>query len=151
MAGTHVVSHGQTGSPLGNDKRQLIAHLSPRFHAAGGHPCLRCGLESRCLHGSWADRHPAAAVAAGVPSVLFTLAAVGAYPLVLIPLIVVAAVVWLDRRQRRRAALAARADWEHRAVLAAAMPALAAPAPRRRGRPRGADHWSPTQPIRSGR
>jgi hypothetical protein len=26
------------------------------------HACPRCGLESRCSHGSWVDRHPVAAV-----------------------------------------------------------------------------------------
>ncbi|BBY36311.1 hypothetical protein MMAN_04450 [Mycobacterium mantenii] len=47
--------------------------------------------------------------------------------------------------RRRREALAARADWEHRALLARPLPQLPAPVVPRR---RAADHWSTTEPIR---
>ncbi|OBG25294.1 hypothetical protein A5764_07900 [Mycobacterium sp. 852002-51057_SCH5723018] len=72
-----------------------------------------------------------------------------AYPWFFVPLLVVASAVWVDRRQRRRAAIAARADHEHRELMAQAVfrPQLARVG-QPRGRRRGADHWSPTQPIR---
>ncbi|BBX94779.1 hypothetical protein MLAC_00730 [Mycobacterium lacus] len=53
-----------------------------------------------------------AALTLGVPTVLFVLGAIGAYPWVFIPLIVGGAVAYVvDRERRRRQALAARADW----------------------------------------
>ncbi|OQZ88142.1 hypothetical protein BST11_24195 [Mycobacterium alsense] len=70
-----------------------------------------------------------------------------AYPWFFVPLVVVAAVVWLDRRQRRRAAIAARAEWEYRESIARAVFGPP-PSPLRPVRRRGADHWSPTQPVR---
>ncbi|WP_205878777.1 hypothetical protein [Mycobacterium camsae] len=88
---------------------------------------------------------------------LFTLAAVGAYPFILIPLIVVGAVVWLDRRQRARAAIASRADYEHHQLMAASVkwqPVGASARPGPTGLPtlpprrRPADHRSITEPIR---
>ncbi|RFZ51500.1 hypothetical protein MSS2_03461 [Mycobacterium marinum] len=118
------------------------------------HPCPRCGLESNCSHGSWADRHPATAVMLGIPTVLFVLGAIGAYPWVFIPLIVAGAVAYtVERERRRRQALAARADWEHRALMATSLrwtpaPTLRQALPRKR---RPADHWSTTQPMRTDR
>lgn len=111
------------------------------------HNCLRCCLESSCGDGSWADRHPVAAVLGGVPSVLFRLAAIGAYPWVFIPLLVLGGLAYtVDRERRRRQALAARADWEHHALMVAAVaPLKPNSVPRRR---RGADHWSETEPLR---
>ncbi|WP_264010474.1 hypothetical protein, partial [Mycobacterium alsense] len=70
------------------------------------------------------------------------------------------AAFWVDRRQRRRAAIAARADHEHRKLMARAILAPQPKPPRGRInnnfrisccplRARGADHWSNTAPIRS--
>lgn len=101
--------------------------------------CVRCGLESPCLHGSWADRHPAAAVTLAV----LVLATVCAYPWLLAVVAVGGGVYWAARERRRREALAARADYEHRALMARPLPQLPAPVPRRRA----ADHWSTTEPI----
>ncbi|SPM40598.1 hypothetical protein MNAB215_2799, partial [Mycobacterium numidiamassiliense] len=61
-----------------------------------------------------------------------------AYPWFFVPLLVVAAALWVDRRQRQRHAIAARADLEHRELMVRAV------LPRRRA----ADHWSPTEPMR---
>ncbi|OQZ87675.1 hypothetical protein BST11_26865, partial [Mycobacterium alsense] len=44
-----------------------------------------------------------------------------AYPWIFLPLLVVVAAFWVDRRQRRRAAIAARADHEHRKLMARAI------------------------------
>jgi len=51
------------------------------------------------------------------------------------------------REGQRRRALAARADWEHRALMAAPMPELPRP---RQPRRRLADHWSTTELMRMG-
>lgn len=88
----------------------------------GKHTCMRCGLEARCSHGSWADRHPYAAVLYAVPVTLFVLAAVCAYPWLLAPLTIALVACVVDREHRRRAALAARADAENAAYLAAPVP-----------------------------
>lgn len=112
--------------------------------------CERCGYEPRrSKRDAWADRHPAAAVCAGVfvglPA-LYTIAGVIlAYPWFFIPVLVVVCAVVVDRRMRQRAAIAARADWEHRALMARTVFGPPTPLPVRRGR--AADHWSPTQPI----
>lgn len=114
------------------------------------HTCLRCGLESRCSHGNWADRHPAAVVLFALPAGFTLVSVTLAYPWFFVPLLVVAAAWWVDRRNRQRAAIAARADNEHREVIARA---IFGPQPfpvtpmRRPSRPRGADHWSITKPI----
>lgn len=109
------------------------------------HSCLRCGLEASCTRGTWPDRHPAAAVALAVPSVLFALAAIGTQPWVFIPLLVLGGLAYMvDRERRRRHELSARADYEHRALVAEPLRWPPLPrAPRRRP----ADHWSATEPI----
>lgn len=118
----------------------------------GSHACPRCGLEARCAHRTWPDRHPAAAVTLAV----IVLAMTVAHPWLLGCLAVGGVVYMAVRRQQRRDALAARADYEHRQLMSAAarwapMELAAAPpkrpaaaAPRRRP----ADRWSPTEPIR---
>ncbi|ORB84667.1 hypothetical protein B1987_13650 [Mycobacterium kansasii] len=84
----------------------------------------------------------------GVPSFLFVLAAIAAYPWLFLPTITAGVVAYIvDREYRRRKALAARADWEHRALVAAP---IRWPERRPRVPRRPADHWSVTQPIRSG-
>lgn len=113
------------------------------------HACPRCGLESRRSHGRWWDRHPVAAALFALPAGYTLIAVMLVYPWFTIPVTIIAAAVWVDRRNRQRLAIAARADWEHRALLAAS---LKRPSPRElpngpRARRRGADHWSTTQPI----
>jgi hypothetical protein len=116
------------------------------------HYCPRCGLESNCSRGSWPDRHPVAAVVAGCWTLTFMGMMLSVHPIAAAVLIGVAAVgggVYMAvRERRRREALAARADYENRQILAASVkwPALPAPAPTRR---RPADHWSPTEPIKA--
>jgi hypothetical protein len=61
-----------------------------------------------------------------------------AYRWFFVPLLVVVCAFAVDRRQRRRTAIAARADYEHRALIARQLP------PRQ-----AADHWSTTEPIRA--
>ncbi|MCV7382197.1 hypothetical protein BST11_24915 [Mycobacterium alsense] len=85
---------------------------------------------------------------------LYTLAGIIlAYPWFMVPVLVVVCAVAVDRRMRKRQAFAARADHDHRVLMARAIfaphPLLPAPVtPRRRlSRPRGADHWSRTEPI----
>lgn len=117
------------------------------------HACPRCGLEVRCSHRSWPDRHPAAAVILAV----VVLAMAVAHPWLLAVVAAGGAVYAAVRRQQRRDALATRADYEHRKIVSAALhwgpmelaavppnrPAAAAP------RRRAADHWSPTEPMRA--
>jgi hypothetical protein len=70
-----------------------------------------------------------------------------AYPWFFVPVLIVAAGWWVDRRQRRRTAIAARADWEPRKSMAdAVLRPQAAPLPRAPRR-HPADHWSPTEPM----
>lgn len=109
------------------------------------HHCPRCGYES--ARKSWPEQHPAATVVIAVPSVWMVVAALVAHPWVFVPLLIVSCAVWVDRRQRRRSAILARADHDHRSLMARA---VLGDRPRLRSR-RGADHWSPTQPLRSAR
>lgn len=86
--------------------------------------CQRCGYEPRRPKwDAWADRHPAGAVCAGVfvglPALYTVAGIILAYPWFFVPMLVVVCAVVVDRRMRRRAAIAARADWEHRALIAA--------------------------------
>lgn len=71
--------------------------------------CPRCGLESRCSHGTWGDRHPVVVAVIGVAAVLVV--ATSPWLLLFVALGAVAHVV--DREYRRRRALAARCDWEY--------------------------------------
>lgn len=112
-----------------------------------GHECPRCGFESS--REPWRDRHPAAAVCAGVfvglPALYTVAGVILAYPWFFVPVLVVVCAVVVDRRMRRRAAIAARADYEHRALMARAV--FSPPSLRPVRSRRAADHWSPTQPI----
>lgn len=116
----------------------------PTTTTTNKHACPRCGLESRCSHGTWPDRHPVAAVTLSV----FALAAVCAHPW-LIGCIVTGALAYVAHREhRRRQALAARADYEHRALMT-----QSPSAPRLQPvRPRNPAPWHivtllPTEPI----
>lgn len=44
------------------------------------HWCRRCGQEWRCGHGSWLDRHPAAAVTAGLFTLVWMSRMLSVYP-----------------------------------------------------------------------
>ncbi|WP_197504148.1 hypothetical protein [Mycobacterium sp. E1319] len=81
-----------------------------------------------------------------------------AYPWFFVPVLVVACAVVVDRRMRQRAAIAARADWEHRALMAKHFSGLtlkrqftAPPVffglPRKSRSRCAADHWSKTEPL----
>lgn len=117
------------------------------------HACQRCGYEPRLsTRAAWADRHPAAAVCAGVfvglPALYTVAGIIVAYPWFFVPVLVVVCAFIVDRRIRHRAAIAARADWEYRQQMLGAviadrhLPAIQPP-PRRRE----ADHSSVTEPI----
>lgn len=111
------------------------------------HECPRCGFQTAWK--SWPERHPVATVVIAVPTMFTVVSVVLAYPWFFVPVMIVAAAVWIDRRMRRRAAIAARADHEYRELMVAAARGVSPLALRRprQGRPRGADHWSPTKPI----
>jgi hypothetical protein len=88
------------------------------------HACPRCGLESRCSRGGWVDRHPAAAVTAGLFALVWMSMMLSIHPVACVTLIVTGAVggavYFAVRERRRREALATRADYEH-AQLAASL------------------------------
>lgn len=115
------------------------------------HWCPRCGYESRRALGGWADRHPVAAVLFALPAGYSLVGVMLVYPWFTIPVTIIVSAFLVDRRQRRRAAIAARADYEHRELAALAIfnPEPPAVEPQKRPPRRcGADHWSPTKPIR---
>lgn len=103
--------------------------------------CPRCGFQTGK---SWPERHPWAAALAAIPTAWLVVSAVLAHPWVFVPLLIVSCAVWVDRRQRRRSAVLARADHDHRRLMARAVFGD-------RRRPRGADHWSQTVPMPVGR
>ena len=109
------------------------------------HTCTKCGFGVSCSHGRWHDRHPVAAVLLALPAGYTIIGVLLAYPWFFVPLLVVVAAVWVDRRNRRGAAIAARADYEHRQLMAEGM----FRPQRARLRTRGADHWSATVPLRA--
>lgn len=89
-----------------------------------------------------------AGVFVGLPALYTVAGIVLAYPWFFVPVLVVVCAVVVDRQMRRRAAIAARADWEYRqqmlgAVLADQYLPAIQPPPRRRA----ADHSSVTEPI----
>lgn len=119
--------------------------------------CPRCGLESHHSQGGWHDRRPTGAVVLTVIMLamavthlwLFGVAAVGG------------ALYFTHRERRRREALAARADYEHRRLMASAVfepqwPRGFLPAPVKHPAARHVlTQWPttpmPTQPIRRNR
>ncbi|ANR92723.1 hypothetical protein O972_25300 [Mycobacterium avium subsp. avium 10-9275] len=115
-----------------------------------GHQCPRCGLEFE--RDTWRDRHPAAAVCAGVfvglPALYTVAGVILAYPWFFVPVLVVVCALLVNRAQRRRAAIAARADWEYRQQMLGAVfadhRALAMQPPPRR---RAAGHSAVTERI----
>lgn len=117
------------------------------------HTCTHCGHQSACSHGSWHDRHPAAAVAFAVPAFIVSLGAIAAYPALFLPLLVVGGAVYMaDREHRRRRALAARAAAEHAALLAApVLPVRPLRVRQTHSLPWQLVHLLRTEPLRVGR
>jgi hypothetical protein len=130
------------------------------------HNCPRCGLESK--RDAWWERHPFLAVLFALPAGYTIVGVILAYPWFFVPLLVVVCALLVNRASRRRAAIAARADFEHRQIMVAAMrrlPAVPLPAalptnfgrpaaPLRAVRPRQPAPWHvvtqlPTRPIRN--
>lgn len=95
--------------------------------------CPHCGRDDRPL--TWPDRHPAAAVTAGLFTLVFMAMMLSEHPVaaaVMLILAGAAALVWLvDRERDRRAAIAARAEQEYRLQMAQPMPAVQPLAERR--------------------
>ncbi|WP_139043251.1 hypothetical protein [Mycobacterium lentiflavum] len=94
----------------------------------------------------------------GLPALYTVAGVILAYPWFFMPVLVVVCAVVVDRRNRPRAAIAARADSEHRALIAASLRWPVLPAhPRSAGASpscaatTGTDHCSPTNPIRKAR
>jgi hypothetical protein len=117
------------------------------------HACPRCGLESGCSRGSWSDRHPVAAVIGGLLTLVWMSMMFSVYTVAALTMTALAAGAWAvraaGRERARRDALAARAEWEHRALMAARPDVpLCRPTPPRR---RLADHRSVTEPLRLAR
>jgi heme/copper-type cytochrome/quinol oxidase subunit 2 len=87
------------------------------------HACPCCGYEARCTRHGWAARHPAAAVTAGLFTLVFMSMMLSTHPIAALAVIVLAgtggAAYRVERERERRAALAARAEHEYRALLAA--------------------------------
>jgi hypothetical protein len=83
------------------------------------HACPRCGLETSCPHGGWPDRHPAAAVTAGLFGLTLMCMMLSVHPVAALTMLTVAglagAAYRIDREHLRRQALAARADYENHA------------------------------------
>lgn len=118
------------------------------------HACPRCGLESS--HDTWAERHPAAAVTAGLFTLVWTSMMLSVYAIAALTMIALACVggvgYWTIRERRRREALVARAEWEHRAVMAAPVPAVKPLSQRQAlSLPWQMASMLRTEPLRSGR
>lgn len=105
-----------------------------------------------------------AGVFVGLPALYTVAGVILAYPWFFVPVLVVVCAFIVDRRMRRRAAIAARADYEYRQQMLATIradpglpPIHPMPAPERPGHVmnrwpttrarRPADHWSKTEPI----
>jgi heme/copper-type cytochrome/quinol oxidase subunit 2 len=110
------------------------------------HACPRCGYEARCTRHGWAALHPTAAVTAGLFTLVFMSMMLSTHPIAALAIIVLAGAAGVayrvDRERDRRAALAARADHEYRALLAAPVQPL-------RALPQRQAHSLPWQMVRS--
>lgn len=121
------------------------------------HECPRCGVPLKWTHRSWPDKHPAAAVTAGLTTLVFMGMMLSVHPVAAAVIIGIAAAIAAARgvaaARRRREALAARADYENRKLMEASIKwpqQLAAnPMTIAARSPLPADHWSPTEPMRT--
>lgn len=102
-------------------QRTPLGPTIPRMSKTRG--CPRCGLE--LSRDTWRDRHPAAAVCAGVfvglPAGYTLVGIMLIWPWFTIPATIIVCAVLLNRAARKRAAIAARAEWEHREMMVRAM------------------------------
>jgi len=106
------------------------------------------------------DRHPAAAVTAGLFTLVWMSMMLSVYPLAAAVLLALGASCWslrtVGRERERRAALAARADYDHAQLMARSWLDLKSdrkpffPAPGKTPRRRATGHWSNTEPISAG-
>ncbi len=123
------------------------------------HICPRCGYENTCRYGNWFDRHSVMATIGGLSSLTFMGMMFSVYTSATWTMVALAATVIgvraLGTERQRRAALVARADWEHAQLMARSqMPAIqlhpyAPLAPQPRVAERHVMNQWPTTPIRS--
>ncbi|MBS4728540.1 hypothetical protein MSM1_09370 [Mycobacterium sp. SM1] len=115
--------------------------------------CPRCGYETRCTRAAWPDRHPAAAVTAGLFALALLCMMLSVHPVAALAVIALASVggaVWmLNGERQRRQALAARADYEHAALMAA--PVRPLPQRQTHSLPWQMVRLLRTEPLRTGR
>jgi hypothetical protein len=74
--------------------------------------CERCGFETS--RERWWDRHPVLAVLFALPAGYTLIGVMLVYPWFTIPVTIIVCAVLLNVAARRRAAIAARADWDYR-------------------------------------
>lgn len=91
------------------------------------HWCPRCGLEFGRRR--WWDRHPVLAVLFALPAGYTLIGVMLVYPWFTIPSTIIVCAFLLNRAMRRRAAIAARADWDYREEMVAAMKRGSTPPP----------------------
>lgn len=91
------------------------------------HQCPRCGFESS--RDRWHERHPVAAAIFGLPAFLTVVGATIAHPWFAVPVLVAVCALLVNDAMRRRAAIAARADWDYRQQMAASIPLARPPLP----------------------
>lgn len=119
------------------------------------HSCPRCGYETRCARAGWPDRHPAAAVTAGLFTLTLMCMMLSVHPVAALAVIGLAGIggvaYAVNREHGRRQALAARADYEHNRLVAAPVPPVQ-PLPQRQTHslPWQMVHLLRTEPLRVG-
>ncbi|MDX1888875.1 hypothetical protein [Mycolicibacterium sp. 050158] len=90
------------------------------------HICPRCGHEDSCGYGTWPDRHPALATIGALFTLTFMGMMFSVYPIAATAMTALGAIGWrlraAGRDKQRRAALAARADYEHARLMARSTP-----------------------------
>ena len=63
------------------------------------HACTKCGFETTCSHGRWWDRHPATTALCALLAGYLVVSVIVAHPWFGVPVLVVVAALWVDRRQ----------------------------------------------------
>jgi hypothetical protein len=91
-----------------------------------------------------------AGIFVGLPALYTVVGVILAYPWFFVPLLVVVCAGAVDRRMRRRAAIATRADWEHRQLMAPIRAPTGRASKANHPNRHPADHWSVTEPMRGG-
>jgi hypothetical protein len=108
--------------------------------------CTRCGFESKHRRNYWWDRHPVAAALFALPAGYTLVAVMLVYPWFTIPATIIVCALLLNRAARRRAAVAARADWDYRQQIVRAVKAAPAAA-----QPESEPHDSGSRTVRARR